>query len=512
MEISELKLTAPKVDIEDTGLSQTDSKELAKQIQLLPYADMPRALTEALSLITLCNRTQIKSKQRAKVLSCFQPCFQTFAEQYRPKCGLGSSFIARVSEDEQHHFYQFTRELSFGYKLLLMQQGEEKTKPEEYARTIYLTILYLIHGLMQFYDTYKTQPAGTWGEVNRLFLYAESKELDHISIDKPPLDSASKNICDLYKQIMLIALVDPYHLGRGEIWILFQYLSRWVNKLQFTPFNNDKTNPGLHVNLTSNQNAQSNQLANNYKSTDNVRTLDYQRLLELIEQHLIDVKNDTPPEDIGFEKGLTHEFTKHILNTSSHLLSQRKDRKQERNRSLTSVQICWGLPKINAYLSQQPIDADHIRAAQMRNESESGTCIELNQKISADLSVGQLALVWPRSLNERNAPRLCVVRWVKQNNQAQPSLGLEYIHGTPHPCRICVVQQGMLEPTEKSAILVSEQKENKKHHSLIAGTGSLSLSENFKLQLASNKTYDVCSKRLINQSSMIDQYAFSKLS
>ena len=117
-------------------------------------------------------------------------------------------------------------ELANGYKRALLDLsgrrisfGANKLAPLAIARAI--EALGAI--LDVYYETYRPTPSGVWFELNQLYWYAARQNLHEQAI----AEDSKASVNHFFKQILLIALADPYRLQQGQLAEVKAYLARF---------------------------------------------------------------------------------------------------------------------------------------------------------------------------------------------------------------------------------------------------------------------------------------------
>lgn len=115
---------------------------------------------------------------------------------------------------------QLYAELAYGYKTAMLEIPDEDSE-----MAVQRAIASLAQVLATCYETYVPVPAGIWSEMHRLYRHAAR----HGLLDKPVADGAATGSAALaYKQALLLAVADPYHLMQGEVIRVMDYAGRFA--------------------------------------------------------------------------------------------------------------------------------------------------------------------------------------------------------------------------------------------------------------------------------------------
>ena len=116
-------------------------------------------------------------------------------------------------------------------------------------------ISYIGHNFLASYQSYSPYSEQLWGELHKLYLFAEqrnilkSKILDyqHTYVDKTTVGTE-------YARLLLLSLASPYHLRQGEAGKVYDSLERWITQPLTRPLTQQETTNGHFIdNLAANQ-------------------------------------------------------------------------------------------------------------------------------------------------------------------------------------------------------------------------------------------------------------------
>lgn len=129
-------------------------------------------------------------------------------------------------------------QMALGYKILFANASKQKPgfltrKP--LVDIIYTAILYLSKVLLISYQVYNDHPPNTWTDLHKFFLWAEEHALLHIKISPRAGQKSAQTIDQLYKQVLLLALVSPFRLRQRAIEKVFNASLNWVQYCNFLP-------------------------------------------------------------------------------------------------------------------------------------------------------------------------------------------------------------------------------------------------------------------------------------
>ncbi|PHV11907.1 hypothetical protein [Chitinimonas sp. BJB300] len=206
-------------------------------------AETARAIFDSL---TTLNRIKLDGESRLKLLEHYQTTINMLDV---PLEAIYACATAPAKEKAKHAAVlarNLQLELANGYKLVLHERlsarfGFGKRDIPE-----------LIHHLLTTYQrlmwicckSYGPVPAGVWLEAHALFRYA----IQHKMIDSPEgVDHQNKTIGGCYKQILLLALSDPYRYHPLEHDKIKDLIKNYGSATQFQALNDNPHPAGLFL-------------------------------------------------------------------------------------------------------------------------------------------------------------------------------------------------------------------------------------------------------------------------
>jgi len=116
---------------------------------------------------------------------------------------------------------QLYAELAYGYKAAMMEMPDDASE-----MAVQRAVTCLGQVLAACYETYMPIPAGIWSQIHRLYRHAAR----HGLLDKLVTDGAvTSSVALAYKQALLLAVADPYHLMQGEVIRVMDYAGRFAH-------------------------------------------------------------------------------------------------------------------------------------------------------------------------------------------------------------------------------------------------------------------------------------------
>lgn len=225
--LSELRIPE---QIKEKSWFDTRPRKIADWVEALPLGDTDETTKQLFTVIRDTNRVKMSAPVRLKMLDCLHPTF-TFCLESLKKNFIGQSFPlnsrALKFVDRTLTIYS---ELSIAYKIATVDfiERDHFYEKKSMATSISMAMEMLNELQLCHYQIYTPEPEMLWIEIHRLFLIAEEKNIQDIPIKGTDEKSDSKHsIEERYKQILLLSLCNPYHLGKNEVEHVHRLLLQW---------------------------------------------------------------------------------------------------------------------------------------------------------------------------------------------------------------------------------------------------------------------------------------------
>jgi len=198
----------------------TRPRQVAEWVESLPLGDTDETTKQLFSVLSHINRVKIAAPARLKALDGLYPTF-CFCINALKKNYLGQSFPlnerALKYVDRTLAMYS---ELVTSYKIAIADLLERNRFYEKKALTtaFYMSLDSLGQLQLSHYQIYAPEPSQLWLDIHTLYSIAEQKNLHQLDVKETPIESlGNTSIEKKYKQILLLSLSNPYHLGKNEI-------------------------------------------------------------------------------------------------------------------------------------------------------------------------------------------------------------------------------------------------------------------------------------------------------
>lgn len=441
MTLDALRLEVPDILEEHvTRLGELNAELADARLQV-----REEGLQQVVALLFRLNRSAMTLLERQRAL-------QSLCEEYRHYC----SALDDGSLPSQA-FLALCDELAAGFKRLLLQilQGRQPSRPH-LAWCLYMAQHFLAQSLLRHYQRYQEPPASLWSDSHLLYWIGEHQDCldEHVAAPFQPTPAGS--LRGLYQQMLMLALSNPFHLAEGECALLFGALTPLAPLVRLMPWDEDEESDGPLIDLSQAQPCLPYD-ARIDGSTEHLRRLELGALLVAVDE--------PAPLQSPRERELLERVRQNWLG--------RQQRRHPRADFSADCSLVIGLQAIHAQLlEKRPASC----AAQMLDASAGGARVVCQADLAAQLPVGQLALVLPRS----GTPTLALVRW-RHINREGLHLGLRYLKGLP---RAVWLRRAPSAQTHPGVLQSTPEPGSGWHHGLWLPCGQFVEGENVWLQLA----------------------------
>jgi hypothetical protein len=224
-------LYVPQKEI-SAWVTETDPKQARAWLAGLPLADGGDSARDIYQALYALNRLDIAPHTRLELMELYR-------EPVATACSiLEAEFIGRPLplSVESRQLAEFIRrlqmEMAIGYKCAIqdLQAGGRLPwgRRNQLALASQRAMWHLGAVLLRSYLVYMPQPAGVWAEIHTLYRFAEEQGHLTQSVELP--GGRQTTLSHGYRQILLLALCNPYQLSQGECIHVDAFLDVWVDK------------------------------------------------------------------------------------------------------------------------------------------------------------------------------------------------------------------------------------------------------------------------------------------
>ncbi len=278
-------------------------------------------------------------------------------------------------------------------------------------------------------------PPESWQELHRLYRYAEAEQVAAAGVEDPLSDHNPSSCKNIYVQVLLAHLANPYELPRKQIQCLSRWLDTWSDSVTVgaaLPPQGDAA-PPLAVDFSADNSAQS---AEKVAWSDSVRYLDVSRMSKDLRIKIAMLQQDQRPQDLGLGNDCPQPACGQLL---AHLhrnwCEGQMPRFLERADVNRQVQACFGQAAIHYFVSgkvfSQPRKKTKELSEQQRKEIAAfGHVVSRTGKVST-LQPSFDQETW--QVTDRSALGMRLVRRGKEGSRVSPNqlIGIDPADGSP---------------------------------------------------------------------------------
>lgn len=242
----DIKLSVPEYQPVPNVVVEIRPKQVQAWLNALPLAnslDVGRKLADAIAAL---NSTKLAEDARLKLLDLYRTTARTLLPALQQQYVNKPLPLREKSRQAATLAGDVMTALANGYKLALLENlgrrisfGANKLAPLAIARAIEA----LGAKLDICYETYSPTPTGVWGELHQLYWHAAQQNLHEQAI----ADDDKTSINHLFKQVLLIALADPYRLQQGQLTEVKTYLVKFGHQAMLQPLGKAENTHGLFL-------------------------------------------------------------------------------------------------------------------------------------------------------------------------------------------------------------------------------------------------------------------------
>lgn len=507
-----LTLTVPAPDPVEDPTVEMRPKTLQERLDALPLNYLPEIARTLKDDIGALNRHKVELETRLQLLELYRGLILKLLP------ALEAQFVAAHLPLPEHsrQMATLTRELHIaladGYKIILLDFQHKLVtlgKGQVALVAAQRAISALSRILAVCYQTYAPTPAGVWLEIHQIFRFALERGLTNKTVADA---QGASTISSVYKQVLLLALADPYHLNPGEVEKILGYLALFGNLAQLQPFMQAGNPVGLFLVQTEGDTPPKN-VPQNLDSVDsrNDILLNTLGLAQALRHHAAKLEEGEPPQRLNLPDEAGESS---YLNLMGRLLKYWwavPKRGFQRTQHISSTEVCIGLPAVHHFLGR-PASGDNAGAQFISgkwlivNESAGGLALRGIFKVLPQVRPGNIIGLKGEGSGEWN---IGAVRWVKSEKSNHLEIGCQLLAPWAAPVKIAPTSG---DPAEivRDALLLPEIHLLKQPESLIAPRGIFDPERELRLELGDGTSQTIRAVKLAEQSASYERFLFSR--
>lgn len=462
-----LSLNVPK----QTGISGIELNEslLHHWIKQLPENNLESFIELYLVALQRFNTNQLDQKQRLRLLDIYrqplnQLVFRLSPQKLRERIPAPNRRNAVISS-----LTQLMSELATGYKVVIVEanQTHSNLKLAPIAQlAINRACEQLSYIVLHAYKFYRTPLGRVFHDVHQLYQLTLTSSVEKII---PIVESnlrATVSFKDLYSQLMLVCICNPYGLHSGKVLDAYKLMAKLAPEADISPLppTTKATSGHFYINCLSDRIPTPSILPMTENQTQPPALIfNTKPILSLVDTLFQQAKKaDTPEVDINLLKQITP-----FLNTSY-------ERKQVRVPITGNkwAYLAYGIEAVHTSLMHSdPLPNDTDSNWEILNKNRSGYLISQTLSESSpvnSISIGDfIGIFEPNPTGKKPLSRVGFVRWMRIDKHDNIKMGLSLIEGDAVSIQYTIDD----DPISKSGLFFPEIQRIQQAASLITEKG-----------------------------------------
>ena len=449
--------TAPLKAVPD--LIHLQAHEVESWIEALPLADVGETRHRVSSSLTKLIACDLPGQERYAVLELFRNPVHYLGEALQHHF-VGASFpLTLRARGVADQLIALHMAMADGYQSVADDLLGLNTVRQDFvmlATSLHRSLYYLGQALLTGYQLYEPCNVDCWRRIHRIYEAAERKGVQSSTVRDPyRRHRPSTSIEEQYKQILLLALTNPYRYSQSDIGSIYSLLEYWTPQCRLFPADHaDALQSAWHIDMASGEPPS----AIAYSAIPHpvtCRRLDTSALIQSLPNSLPpngDEASNQASEPQPPQTTMRWQDLLHSLATAWGLAAKRR---YSRTHSETNdIAISLGLSAIHPLLdkldsmstmqsaragrrSERPIAIDDKDSylCEVMDESAGGSRLRWRNINKGKLRVGELiALRYPRAPGEM--PGIAAIRWLKNTSKHSVEFGIQLLSPDAFPITV----------------------------------------------------------------------------
>ncbi len=220
---------------------------VAQWLSGLPLSNGHQAGAQLHQVLHRGNRSALEPEIRHQALELIRPAVQKVTDALKNEY-IGAAFpLTERGAGIAALIQRLLTELAVGYKIVIVDRLALQTGPAAGAHAVvrdgldpvlldalYRATTLLSRVLVESYLVYAPEPREVWSELHALYRYAENQLLHVLPVPQgsPGPGTEEITLADAYKQIVLLALGNPYQLMQGEADVVYYAMAEWAQQVK----------------------------------------------------------------------------------------------------------------------------------------------------------------------------------------------------------------------------------------------------------------------------------------
>ena len=436
-----LLLSAPMQHISSNASVILEPNKLSDKLSEIESWDITELASSLTNDTRQFNELQCDSKKRLKLLEIYYHSLTEFLSSF-DEIKLRTLQLSDTSRLEiEEDIMWLYLEIANGYKILIKdfyESGGSARQDSNYHHSIYRAMELLSQALVYAYKARQIPPPLCFLEINQLYYIAERDVCLAQQVMTIKKEKHEPSIEKLYKQIMMLAVYDPYALNSDEVALMYENLEPFVDDCKIISSGVANAQPGQFLVDLNEDRWPSRYMGQKVRQLkDDQRLLD---LTEVLKKQLAESNNDESQDYfISREKQITRIALNSIKN--DYYI-----RNSEKATGVT-ISMSVGLESVFYYLDNpdQLSVKDTVETCAgievSFDDEETGyeitgwNVMQVNgnvhhltcdaSKLNQPLKVGELAII-NSAIKQAGSIKLAFIRWV-QHTDSEIHAVIEYL-------------------------------------------------------------------------------------
>jgi len=360
MATHELRLSFPAHEHLDVQSLNPAPRHLAAWLASFRVGEYDDAAERLLGVLHSYNRCPMKPAGRFQFLEQLRPVINEYVDALSDRLSGNSFPLTDKPRAKFQLIAALIRESACGYKHVVHDFIQDTNKSSFTdavpVHSIYHAVLFLSKSLLAAYSAYVPEPEGVWGELHRLYRFAERHDLLALPIgtpDQAPHDADPQTIKHVYKRIVLLYLANPYHLMSGEAAMIYAHLNTWATHGRLTEVDRNLSLDGKYfIDLSQELPPQYSLLRGAPQRCDDLRVLDVSRLVENVAAEL-NKYTEPQSEADTIPMTLRERIRRNMLQRLEHAWGGRRERHDERVPNNMDIVLAAGMSASHHFVSNE---------------------------------------------------------------------------------------------------------------------------------------------------------------
>jgi len=228
-----LKLRLPIPASVDNTQTVPSPADIRGWLDTLPSHEPKNCLIQVAALVHRYNLYPMPSSQRFEAMQVLQPWVMRLLPGLQQKYHDQSLPLTPKLQALADEVFQLLDHMSQGYNQVI-DDAVSDAEHDDLSPTLFqLALRQAIEQagllMLEAYAQYRSEPAGLWGELHRLYALAERNGLHNMALDASDAEGQPlTTIQYTYLRIVLLGLAQPYRLLAGQATILYKLLAKWT--------------------------------------------------------------------------------------------------------------------------------------------------------------------------------------------------------------------------------------------------------------------------------------------